>query len=320
MMNKKPEINAHDLDMVSFYSNKEVRAKNAIYAVDNAMQANYTAMKATLIQGLEPVIVVQNDAEGGTFTLVNDGKTETIKPVADIFQLVKSVSHTPLGIYVIIAPYLKAPQVTDWIAPLELFKATLENALLNINETSLPKQAIESCSKVLSEGIIFINNSVNANRFSIESFEKFTADVAKDIKINMHFAAEAQVQGVENVLKKWKEVLGPEKWKNLYAIVLAIWTTEYKNQNWLILNQMMDQKMVDSHLITISIGSFSEDTVPIALDNLARIVQDNVAAAMIFSTDAKLGDALKGPEDLLSSAIEKIIGCPHLQKNQTKSH
>lgn len=311
---QKPNIDEHDLHMVAFNSNKKTRAKKAIYAVDITMQENYANLKAELIKHLEPVIIVQSDKQGGTFTLINEGKQETVQPVGDIFQLVKSVSHTPLGIYVIIAPYLKDPNSTNWIDTLERFKVKLEDALASIHEVSLPEKAINSCSKILSEGIKFINNSISGKKFSIQSFEKFTADVATDIQTNMKYAAEAQIQGVENLLKKWKAVLGPEKWKKLYAIVLAIWTTEDKNQNWLILNHVMDPEMVDSHLITISIGSFTENTIPIALDNLARIVQDNIAAAMIFPTNPTLADALKGPEDLLSTAIEKIIGCPYHKK------
>jgi hypothetical protein len=40
-----------------------------------------------------------------------------------------------------------------------------------------------------------------------------------------------------------------------------------------------------------------------ALDNLARIVQDNIAAQMVFSSGQDVADALKSKEDLLSTEI-----------------
>jgi hypothetical protein len=46
----------------------------------------------------------------------------------------------------------------------------------------------------------------------------------------------------------------------------------------------------------------------VALDNIARIVQDNIAAEMVFCTDTKLADALKGPEELLSEEIQEQLG------------
>ncbi len=307
-------IDPHDLDMVAFNSNEQVRARNAIFAVDVAMRTNYDALRAQLILQLSPVIVVQNDFSGGTYTLINDGTQEIVQPVSPIFELVKSVSHTPLGIYVIIAPYLKQPNVTDWVAPLQQFRSTLEYALGHISLAGLPQMAVDSCKKVLIGGMEFIDVSIAEGGFSIKSYEEFTEAVGPDILINMHFAAKAQIEGVEALLTRWRKQLGPEKWKNLYAIVLAIWTTEVKNQNWLILKHMMDESRVDSHLITISTAEPVEDTVAVALDNLARIVQDNVAAAMVFPGNSKLADALKGPEDLLASAIEKMIGCPHGKK------
>ncbi|WP_354597356.1 hypothetical protein R1Y80_16855 [Streptomyces sp. JL1001] len=45
-----------------------------------------------------------------------------------------------------------------------------------------------------------------------------------------------------------------------------------------------------------------------ALDNLVRIVQDNVAAEMVFPKDTKAADALKGKEDLLSDEILIHLG------------
>lgn len=43
-------------------------------------------------------------------------------------------------------------------------------------------------------------------------------------------------------------------------------------------------------------------------ENLARIVQDNIAAEMVFSTSQNVADALKGKEDLLSKEILKLLG------------
>lgn len=313
--NSTTPIKAHDLAMVAFNSNPLVRARNAVYNIDSTMQTNYDSLKAQLILQLSPVLVVQSDGSGGIFTLVYQGRSETVSPVSPIFQLMKSVSHTPLGIYVIIAPYLAQPEAAEWVKPLMEFHTVLEAALANLPGAGLPEKALISCTKVIKGGLDFIDRAVATKTFTIDQFENFTSQVASAIATNMNFAAEAQIAGVEALLKRWREELGPKQWKNLYSIILAIWTTEVKNQNWLIVKQMMDQDKVDSQLITISIASFAENTVAAALDNLARIVQDNVAAAMIFPTNAVIADALKGPEDLLAGSIEKILSCPHARKS-----
>jgi hypothetical protein len=119
-------------------------------------------------------------------------------------------------------------------------------------------------------------------------------------------------------LRGWKRHLG-QAWIDLYAVVLVIWTTEIDNQNELILRTEMDSEHVDDHLIILGTAAMTEDTVDAAMDNLGQIVQDDVAAALIFSNpdalDTLLGKNLKGPEDLLSWSVKGVLkACPHAHK------
>ncbi len=192
--------------------------------------------------------------------------------------------------------------------------------LRQLSAAELPAKS-EASHEIFTEGVRFIDASLTEGEFSIDSFEKFTGKIQKAIHTNMKLAAEAQITGVETLLRRWRDQLGDKQWKKLYAVVLAIWTTELRNQNWLLLKHMMDPETVDSHLITLSTTGPDENTVPVALDNLARIVQDNVAAAMIFPNDTKAdhdrASSLAGPDDLLADTIEKLIrSCPHSARSR----
>jgi hypothetical protein len=59
---EQKRIDEHDLDMIAFESDPLARSRQAVIAVDTAMQANYSDMKAALLPHLDPVIVVNNDA------------------------------------------------------------------------------------------------------------------------------------------------------------------------------------------------------------------------------------------------------------------
>jgi hypothetical protein len=309
-------IYAHDLEMVTSGSSPVALARDAIYAVDTAMRDSYDALRARVIEHLSPVIVVQSDLGGGTYTLVCDGTQTIERPVPALFQLVKSICHTPLGIYSIIAPYLTSSNTQEWKQPLVGLRGVLDNGLQHLSSAELPAKAEAASREILTRGIRFIDDSIAAAGFTIDSFEMFTSKAQRAIHTNMKFAAEAQISGVQALLRRWRGQLGPDQWRKLYAVVLAIWTTEVRNQNWLVLREMMDPTTVDRHLITLSTAAPAEDTVAVALDNLARIVQDNVAAAMIFPNSSKEdraeATALAGPEDLLSDTIEKSLrACPH---------
>ncbi|MEV8126279.1 hypothetical protein AB0P07_19620 [Streptomyces sp. NPDC085944] len=310
----------------------EKAARDAIRAVNARMRANYATLKSELTTQLSPVIVVSNNAVGGRFTLINNGtQVETVDPVPEYFELAKSIAHVPLGVFSVLAAYLsdqvpnipnadridphdldmvvtKAPGDKGWITPLNAFKSTLRTAHTKLGTANLPLDLENSCDKILSEAVQFIDASITAESFDMVSFNRFAAAVYPSIRVNMTFAATAQITGIEGLMKRWRTLIGEKAWSDLYVTVLSIWTTAELNQASIIIRRTMNQAKVDTHLIDLPTVETPSDPIAVALDNLARIVQDNVAAEMVFNTDLKVADALKGKEDLLSDEILQQIG------------
>ncbi|MEU0403663.1 twin-arginine translocation signal domain-containing protein [Streptomyces sp. NPDC006197] len=307
------------------------RAHDAIVAVNRGMRAHYAALKSDLITRLSPVIVVQNDAKGGRFTLLHDGTRESLHPVGEVFELAKSVSHVPLGVYSIIAPHLsdKVPNLpgaeridahdlemvafrgagsTGWVAPLQEYAATLTAARRQLEEAGIPPEMVVSCRQVLDGALGFIDVAVAAGSFDIKSFEDFSVRVYEGIRTNMKYAAEAQIAGVEGLLRRWRSRIGEEAWQDLYTVVLSQWATSVLNQNSIIIKPCMNPAKVATHLIDLPAAEPPSDPVFVALDNLARIVQDNIAAELVFPSDRAAADALKGPQDLLADEILDRLG------------
>ncbi|CAM5639950.1 hypothetical protein STENM223S_00058 [Streptomyces tendae] len=307
-------------------------ARDAIRAVNAKMRANYATLKSELTTQLSPVVVVSNNAVGGRFTLINGGKqVETVDPVPEYFELAKSIAHVPLGLFSILASYLsdqvpnipnadridphdlgmvvtRAPGDKGWITPLNAFRTTLQTAYTKLGTANLPLDLENSCDRILSEAVKFIDASVKAQAFDMVSFNRFAATVYPSIRVNMTFAATAQITGIEGLMKRWRTLIGETAWSNLYVTVLSIWTTAELNQASIIIRRTMNQAKVDTHLIDLPTVETPSDPIAVALDNLARIVQDNIAAEMVFNTDLEVADALKGKEDLLSDEILQQIG------------
>ncbi|MER6999453.1 hypothetical protein [Streptomyces sp. NPDC000410] len=307
-------------------------ARDAILAVNVGMRSNYATLKTELIKKLTPVIIVQNDAKGGKYFLVHNGQTISEQPISETFELAKSIAHIPLGIFCIIAPYLNkrvppehltagdmfphdlemvayvGPSTTNWIAPLQEFDRTITTARQKLEDARLPAQLQASCANILDKAHNFIENSVRDRSFTMQTFEAFSGAVYGDIRTNMKFASQVQIAGVKDIMTRWKAKVGDTAWKELYVVVLSIWTTSVLNQNSIILKQYMDQAHVESHLLDIVTAQLPTDPVFTALDNLARIVQDNIAAEMVFSADQQVANALKGKQDLLSEEILVQLG------------
>jgi hypothetical protein len=324
------KIDAHDLRLVAVSSDPRVRAQHAVFAIDTAMRANYDSLRAKIAANLSPVIIVQPDLQGGNYTLVHAGGRTTVYPVSPIFQLVKSVAHLPLGIYTILAPYLLDPDVGEWVEPLREFRSVAEAALAAIGKAGLPPKALQSSERLIGSAIDFMSGCIESGQFSERDFTRFSSSVHGEIVVNMSFAAQALVTGISRQLRIWEEELGPEGWKDLYTVILAIWTTQEQNQHYEVLKRIMYQETVEERLIVISVGEQEADMAAVALDNLARIVQDNVAAGLILPTDDELAATLAGQKDLLADAVDAIMvghqqntaslvaaACPHSAHRRT---
>jgi hypothetical protein len=300
-------IDPHDLDLVAVESNPAARARERLFDVDTAMRANYDALRSKVAAGLSPVIVIQPDLGGGSYTLICQGKQTTTFPVAHLFQMVKSISHIPLGIYAILAPYLKGPRTPDWAAGLAEFRDVVAVAQASVKRAQLPSRAETACQDILSEAIGFMDRCLEQGDFTLAGFKQFSTSVHESILINMGFAADALISGIESRLADWRKEMGEQAWQDLYVVILAIWTTESQNQHYEILKRVMYQKTVAERLIVIAVGEQEPDMLAVALDNLARIVQDNVAAGLILPTDAELARTLAGTKDLLADAVDKAM-------------
>ncbi|MFE9724698.1 hypothetical protein ACFYQ5_14195 [Streptomyces sp. NPDC005794] len=314
----------------------ELKARDAMRAANVGMRSSYAALKSALISRLSPVIVVQNDATGGRFTLIHQGgERESVSPVPELFELAKSISHVPQGIFSIIAAYVgdtvpnvpnadridphdldmvafEGPRAEGWISPLRSYAATLRTARRQLGKADLPQELEASCGKILDEALTFIGDSVMNGMFDMASFQEFSGRTYPSIRVNMKFAAAAQISGVEGLMREWRVKIGEEAWKDLYAVVLSIWTTSELNQASIIIRRCMNPAKAATHLIDLPTVEVPRDPVFVALDNLARIVQDNVSAEMVFPTDPVVADAFKGKEDLLSVEIlhQTGSGCP----------
>ncbi|GAA2992847.1 hypothetical protein GCM10020229_01670 [Kitasatospora albolonga] len=306
------DVDPHDLDLVAFRSDPTRRARDSLLAVNAGMRSAYATLKADLTPHLGPVIVVENDSRGGRYTLIHRGERESLHPVAEEFELAKSIAHVPLGVFSVLAPYLSGPTgAAGWAGPLREFAGTLGTARRLLEAARLPQELEASSRRILDAAVEFAETSTARGGFTVESFTEFTGSVYADIRTNMAHAARAQIAGVGRLMRRWRQRVGEREWPDLYVVVLSIWTTAVLNQNSIVIRRFLDPARADDHLLDITTAQLPADPVATALDNLARIVQDNVAAELVFPVDQEVADALKGQEDLLSETILEQLSCPY---------
>ncbi|MBI4893266.1 MAG: hypothetical protein HY821_21770 [Acidobacteria bacterium] len=308
-------------------------ARQTILQLDSEMRSRYKALKDQVESRVGPLIVVANGPEGGTYWLIQDGQVvEMRQPVDVIFQLAKSIAHIPLGTFSVLAPYLSnivpahhlkagdmdphdldmvaftGPASNEWLQPLQDWGSRIEATRRALDDANLPDDLHRSSANICDAATAFIHSAIRDRAFTMNGFEDFTGKIFNDISTNMYWSAKAQIEAVTELMTLWKNRLG-ENWRDVYILVYSMWTTSVLNQSTIILRRFLDPDRVNTHLLDIIADQLPiDDPVGVGAENLARIVQDNIAAEMVFPTSQTTADALKGKEDLLSQQILKLLG------------
>ncbi len=295
------------VNFIASAGGKEYQAASRIFAINDTMLANYDDMKKTIAKQLSPIIVAHFNGIGGTFTLQYKGRRRTVSPSPPQYAELKSVSHLPMGIYVIIAPYFKSPQERGWQEKLTEYRAKVAAGLDTIEQTDLTGASKQHCKLILTESIKYIDGIMSAGTFDVAGFKAYSQRVLPAIKANLYRAAGLQAEAAVHLLRQWRKEIGEEDWRNLWGAALAPFTLSVKNATWQAMYLAMNEETRDDQLLLIA----NTNDLEYSLETVAHLIMDRLLARLVFSektgADRELVKALSSKQDLVGDATHKAI-------------
>lgn len=278
-------------------------AVRRITRLDSEMRIHYAEALRVIAAELSPVIHAQFDEEGGTYIMRRNGELTIGKPVPELYKLLKSISHTALGVYSCIAPSLHEPGHYDWHKGLREFHQYLVAALEALPESDIPADLMRNCVAILTEGVRYTGETLEKDRVDLAEYAAYAHRVAPYLKPNVEAAAALQVDAFEAMLQQWRAEMGEEEWNRMYVVVTCAWAMRRENVHFQIFEHMMGKETVNQRLI---IAEGFNDTAQ-AFELLGRIVLDRGVSKLVFEDPLRLDVELMGEGAL--EAIEKHV-CP----------
>ncbi|WP_183458755.1 hypothetical protein [Microbulbifer rhizosphaerae] len=277
-----------DEDQVS----KSEQAAKRLFALDDKMQQNYAVTQRMVGEMQSPVILAMFNGVGGKYILRRHGREVAVEPVPELYQQMKSVSHTIVGVYEIVSPYFDSPEDGNWRPKLTEFNQMLKDGLATLDQVGMPSEVEQHCRTILEGGIKFTGNALKTGTFSADDYSAYTKSVWPSIAANIQLAGKLQVDHFEDLITKWRKEMGEEEWSRLYAIVGTAWAMRRENVHFQILAQMMGREAVNDRLILAeSIPDVSEDQL---LMLLGRIINDRGLATLVFGDEYRMDVELIG--------------------------
>lgn len=271
---------------------KSEEAANRLYLLDSTMQANYAETQHNVGQMQSPVILAMFNGVGGKYILRRHGREVAVEPVPKLYQQMKSVSHTIVGVYEIVSPYFDSPEDGVWRPKLTVFNQMLKDGLATLGQVGMPPEVEQHCRTILQGGIDFTDKALKTGSFTADDYSAYAKSVWPAIAANVQLAGKLQVDHFEDLVTKWRKEMGEEDWSRLYAVVGTAWAMRRENVHFQLLAQMMGREAVNDRLILAeSIPDMTEDQLIMLL---GRIINDRGLATLVFGKEYRMDVELMG--------------------------
>jgi hypothetical protein len=280
-------------------------AANYLYTLDTEMQSSYAKTQYATGQMQSPVILAMFNGTGGRYILRRNGKQEAVEPVPALYQQMKSVSHTLVGIFEIISPYFEDSQTGNWQHSLAEYDRQMKEALARLSNVGMPTEYERYCQNILEGGIAFMDKALKTGTFTAADYSAYAKALMPDVYKTISLAGKLQVDHFQTVVKKWRQDMGEEEWSRLYTVVNTAWAMRRENVHFQIMAQMMGRDAINDRLILAeAINNVTEDDL---LMLLGRIVNDRVLSILVFDKTYRMDVELIGEA---ARAATESASCP----------
>jgi hypothetical protein len=269
-----------------------VVAEHAVLALNESMLTLYDASLEKFKQNMRdqvPIILALFSGQGGQMILYRPGQAPDVAPpVPLVYQLAKSVGHSTMAIYQIVAPYLTNAYANQlWRPPLEMYRTQNKTALDGLDALDMSDDDRAVLCTILQRNLAFMDGCLAKGGYSYDDVEKYIRDTTPHSVKTIGIGSSAQVAHWMKVLEDWKNELG-EDWGRTYAVSNSLYVARQNNILYSVLVQFMGTEAMGDRLLLVETPEF-ETTPEKMLDVLGRIVADR-SLGMVFFCDYFLMD------------------------------
>ena len=280
-------------------------AEHTFLALNESMMQLYEKSLTKFTRNIHdrvPIILALFNGQGGQMTLYRPGQPPVFAaPVPISYQVEKSVGHSTMAIYQIMAPYLSDAYSNQlWRAPLAMYRTQNQSALECLDSLDVSEDVRSTLHGILERNLAFMDECLAKGGYSYADLADYTRGTTP-LSINLIASASGvQVGHWMRVVEDWKNKLGAD-WERTYAATNTSHVARRNHILYTVLVQFMGTEAMGDRLFLLETPEF-ETTPEQMLDALARIIADR-ALGMVFFRDLYL----MGDVELLGDAARAAI-------------
>jgi len=288
-------------------------ATNNVLNLDIAMFGLYDDALAKFQKNMmaqHPIILALFSNQGGRLILYRPGQPPLEAPLVPVsYQILKSVGHSALAVFELAASNLGTVSDGSWTGQMRAFRAANQTALDTIGEAQLNPAWRDNEASVLKTNIAFMDAALKKGSYTFADIQNYTATEKPFLEKTIHWGATTQVEHWMEVMKGWKELLGPD-WDKTYGVSNTLYVARQNNVLFSVLAQYFGKDAMNTRLFLFETSAFVT-TPDQMLDVLIRTVADRSVGQVFFGNYYLMDYELMGGDARLAiAAADKKYGMP----------
>ncbi len=261
--------------------------------LDLAFRAAYAQHRATVLASAGPVIIVSGD----DLVLLHEGRRTQVRFSPAIYHTLKSYSHAPLALHVMLVSRTDQPLDDAAIEHLRNFHRLLVAAHQQIEKLGLSDEDRQAQQALCDESLTLVDVVLTERRIAAPRLEAFTRHIGPALLANSARAARVQLDALDLQVQSWRKELGPEAWSKLRVIVEGSHMVRTGNLAVQYFDRLLAVKE-NEHRIVFTEGIYEESR---ALQVLGTVIVDTRIGESFF------GDPQRMHRDLLADAAAEYL-------------
>jgi len=240
----------------------------------------YHQGRQTQFERTSPIIVVAGDE----LILRRGGADTRERYTPPLYHQLKSIAHLALGIHGAVRPSVGRPvdqALRDRLAALRSKASVVAGRL---GELSLTPTQRERQRRFLETSLRFMDGVSAATTVDEAAVREYGRAVVPLLLANATDVARGQLDGLHELVQRWRSQMTPEEWQRLYVIVLGPKTPRAGNVQFEYFAYALGREAVDKRVI------YAEGIVDVegGLRLLATLIADRAAARDLFAEESRL--------------------------------
>lgn len=266
-------------------------ATDPLLALNDASRSAYRRAKERALARTGPVIFV----EGDNLVLKHGDRRTEARFTPDVYHTLKTVSHIPLALDVMLTRVLDGGRVgDDLLDELHRYRGLIVGARERVQTLGLEPGQSRRQAEIIGGALEFIDALTRSRTCEPGARAAFTHRMTPLVMANTADAARADLDALHQLVSRWRDQTPADDWNKLTVIVLGRPLPRRDNLAVQYFSRLLGEPG-ESERVVYAESLFDE---PMALDLLATRLVDTQVGLDFFGDPARLrrdllGDAAK---------------------------